>query len=233
MIETLKYYDLFEDQKLLSCRLLEDQGYCNENHLLHSDKASYIIRKFKRTDIDRKFEFRIQALAYEKGITAQPLLLDEANSLMVSGFLEGVHKESLEESDINDLAEVLQSLHSIHIDVEPIDLETLIESKTDEILRAFKTVKKYPSDYVLCHNDPNPRNILFANDIKLIDWEYAGVNDRYFDLAAVCVEFGLEGKMRDFFLNSYFSGNRFILKKLEAYKVIYRFLCEEWFLNNN
>jgi len=197
MIETLKYYDLFEDQKLLSCRLLENQGYCNENHLLHSDKASYIIRKFKRTDIDRKFEFRVQALAYEKG---------------------------------NDLAEVLQTLHSIHIDAEPINLETLIESKTDEILRAFKTVKKYPSDYVLCHNDPNPRNILFADDIKLIDWEYAGVNDRYFDLASVCVEFGLSATEEAYFLKSYFAdGSETNYEKHKAYKIIYKSLYEQWF----
>ena len=209
---------------------MENQGYCNENHLLHSDKASYIIRKFKRTDIDRKFEFRVQALAYEKGITAQPLLLDEANSLMISGFLEGVHKENLEEGDINDLAEVLQTLHSIHIDAEPINLETLIESKTDEILRAFKTVKKYPSDYVLCHNDPNPRNILFADDIKLIDWEYAGVNDRYFDLASVCVEFGLSATEEAYFLKSYFAdGSETNYEKHKAYKIIYKSLYEQWF----
>ncbi|RRS30084.1 MAG: hypothetical protein P794_08465 [Epsilonproteobacteria bacterium (ex Lamellibrachia satsuma)] len=233
MIETLKNYALFRDQELHSCTLLEDQGYCNENYLLSTDKANYIIRKFKRMDIDRKLEFRVQALAYDRGITAEPLLLDEANDLMISRFLEGEHKERLEESDIGDLAKVLQRLHSIHVDIEPIDLKSLIGLKTDKILRAFETVKKYPSDYVFCHNDLNLRNILFANDLKLIDWEYAGINDRYFDLASVCVEFNLENEQQKMFLDAYFQDEGYSLEKLEAYQVIYNALCEEWFVENN
>jgi thiamine kinase-like enzyme len=65
--------------------------------------------------------------------------------------------------------------------------------------------------------------------VKFIDWEYAGVNDRYFDLACVCVEFSLDAQMQGLFLDFYFEDDGYVVEKLEAYKVIYKALCEEWF----
>ena len=64
----------------------------------------------------------------------------------------------------------------------------------------------------------------------MIDFEYAGVNDRYFDLASVCVEFGLDEGIQKVFLDAYFEG-AYSLEKLEAYKMIYMQLCKEWFEN--
>jgi thiamine kinase-like enzyme len=92
-------------------------------------------------------------------------------------------------------------------------------------------IECYPKEYVLCHNDLNPKNIFFSEDVKFIDWEYAVVNDRYFDVACVCVEFRLEGRMQEVFLKSYFEGE-YSLEKLEAYRVIYKTLCEKWLKDN-
>ena len=50
-------------------------------------------------------------------------------------------------------------------------------------------------DFVLTHHDLNPKNIIFnKNNIKIIDWEYSGVNNKFFDLASICVEFNLNKK---------------------------------------
>jgi hypothetical protein len=46
------------------------------------------------------------------------------------------------------------------------------------------------------------------------------------------VEFELDKQMQEVFLGAYFMDEDFSLEKLEAYKVIYRALCEEWFQNN-
>jgi thiamine kinase-like enzyme len=58
------------------------------------------------------------------------------------------------------------------------------------------------------------------------------VNDRYFDLACVCVEFGLDEQMQEVWLEAYFMYDDFNFEKLEAYKMMYKALCEEWFENN-
>ena len=230
MIKQLKQYTLFANRKIDSYKLLENQGYCNENYLIHSEGEKYILRKFIRTDIDRKFEFQVQKLAFEKGISAEPLLLDEENDLIISTYLEGTHKDKLEKNDLNQFAEVLKKLHTSKIESEPIILETLIEAKSKEVQDAFIIIDTFQSEDVLCHNDLNPQNILFAKTIKLIDWEYAGVNDRYFDLASVCVEFDLNKEDEVHFLRSYFTMEYEINhEKLKAYKVIYKALCSQWF----
>lgn len=223
----LGQYTLFENDSIQSVTLLETQGYCNENYLVVAEQKKYIARKFLRTDIDRKFEYEVQGLAFKEGIAAEAIIYDEANGFMLFEFVEGEHRTVLSKDDLKDLAHILQKLHDIKVDSDPIGIQ--IEKETDIIAKAFETIEKYKKEYVLCHNDLNPQNILWSKDVKFIDWEYAGVNDRYFDLASVCVEFGLEDEMREIFLNFYFDGVSFVKEKLEAYIVVYRVLCEEWF----
>jgi len=217
MIELLKNHPFFADKDIASCTLLENQGYCNDNTLVVANGVKYIVRKPLRNDIDREFEWKVQNLAFKEGITAEPLVFDRENGFMVFAFLEGVHKTTLDTNELKILAQTLRKLHSIKIDAQPIKLQ--IDSSI------FDT---YPKEYVLCHNDLNPKNIFFLENVKFIDWEYAGVNDRYFDVACVCVEFDLGTEMQEVFLKSYFVGE-YSVEKLEGYKVIYRAICEEWF----
>jgi len=220
MIEQLKKHPFFSDKTIESCTLLEHQGYCNENYLLVADGVKYIVRTLLRDDIDRAFEWQVQNLVFSKGITAEPLVFDSKDGFMLFSFLEGEHKSKLDENTLKLLAKTLQKLHSITIDAEPKELQIDTSS-----------IECYPTEYVLCHNDLNPQNIFFSDTVKFIDWEYAGVNDKYFDVACVCVEFELNKKMQKVFLEAYFEGE-YNVEKLEAYKIIYKTLYEEWFQNN-
>ncbi len=232
MIDQLKQYALFENKEIDSYQLLEKQGYNNENYLIHSEEKKYILRKFIRTDVDRKFEFEVQKLAFEKGVASEPLLLDEENALVLSAYVEGSHKESLEKNDLFQFAEVLKKVHTLTIEREPLLLEPLLQTKSKAVQDAFETLKGFPSEWVLCHNDLNPRNVLFAETIQLIDWEDAAINDRYFDLASVCVEFNLDQENEAYFLRRYFTEeNEINVQKLKAYKIIYKALCTQWFEN--
>jgi len=221
MIDLLKPHPFFADKQIDSCERLENQGYCNENYLLVANGVKYIVRKLLRDDINRAFEWRVQHLVYAQGITAEPLVFDKEHGFMVFAFLEGKHKNKLNENELKLLAQTLQKLHSITIDAKPIELQT-----------DTSRVECFPKEYVLCHNDLNPQNIFFSDELKFIDWEYAGVNDRYFDLACVCVEFGLEDEIQEVFLKAYFEDEDLNLEKLEAYKIIYQTICTEWFQNN-
>ena len=220
MTPLLQNHPFFRDKKIESCTLLKDQGYCNENYLVVAGGVKYIVRKLLRDDIDRAFEWQVQHLAFEKGITAEPLIFDSENGLMIFAFLEGAHKRQLDKSELNLLARTLQRLHRIKIDAKPITLDV-----------DTGTIDHYQKEYVLCHNDLNPQNIFFAENSKLIDFEYASINDRYFDLASVCVEFGLDEKMQKVFLEAYFE-SEYNMDKLEAYKGVYKAVCDEWFAKN-
>jgi len=228
----LSNYALFAETTISEFTLLEKQGYNNENYIVHSEEKKYIVRKFIRTDVDRKFEFKVQKLAFEKGVASEPLLLDEENSLAVSMYLEGIHKDTLEKNDLDQFAEVLKKVHTLNIEKAPLALETLLETQSKEVQDAFAALESFPSEYVLCHNDLNPRNILFSETIQLIDWEDSAVNDRYFDLASVSVEFNLDEEHEAYFLRRYFTEEDEInVEKLKAYKIIYKALCTQWFEN--
>lgn len=228
----LSKYALFEGAAITEVTLLEKQGYNNKNYVVYSEEKKYLLRKFMRRDVDRKFEFKVHTLAFEKGITSEPLLLDEENALALSTYLEGTHKESLRKNDLLQFVEVLKKVHALKVEKEPLQLEKLFIERSKEVQDAFDTLKHFSPEYVLCHNDLNPRNVLFTEKIQLIDWEDAAINDRYFDLASVCVEFDLDQENEAYFLKAYFTEAKEInLEKLEAYKIIYKAICAQWFEN--
>ena len=94
----------------------------------------------------------------------------------------------------------------------------------------MRCIKRFTPEYVLGHNDLHSKNILFGKTIQFIDWEYAGKTDRYFDLAAIIIEFKLNTADEKTFLYNYFLRDAQVnFKKLEAFKVIYKILWRVWF----
>ena len=132
-------------------------------------------------------------------------------------------------------------------DEKPYDLKKDLENYSKKlssqkskklISKSFKSIKelaKYKYEPVLNHHDLNPKNILFTqNSLKIIDWEYAGINDRFFDLACVCVEFKLTKNEEKIVLNNYFKNPKKYHKiKLKHYKIIYDSFCKLWFEANS
>jgi len=235
MIQILQKYKLFSNEILLSCKELPQQGYCNKNYLLQTDKQKYIVRKNLVNEIDREAEFFMYTLAYKHGITSEPLYWDKTMQITISTFLEGEHIVDLENNQILNIAKLLQILHHIDLAQAPIVLEKLLSPNNYEERSILEKIDTFKSEYVFCHNDLNPQNILFnsvSNSVKLIDWEYAGVNDRYFDLACVCVEFDLSLAQEKMFLTQYFSSDSsFDADKLKIYKILYIAVKKRWFLN--
>ena len=213
------------------CILLNKQGYCNEIYTYTTNNIKYIIRKLLRQDINRDLEYKIQELAFEQNITSEPILYSKEENIMISTFIDGVHKNNLNTSNIKELAMSLNKLHKINYTSKPLDLESII-NKSEKTIDAFKTINKYLIENVLCHNDLNPENIIFSDIVKFIDWEYSSINDRYFDLASICVEFKLNKNEEFLFLNTYFGSKTIHEDKLNAYKVLYIELCQQWFYEN-
>lgn len=230
MQRKLAQYALFQDDSIQSLTLLKTQGFCNENYLLQTTHHKYLLRKFKLEN-NRKREFKVQQAAYKKKIAAKPWLLDEENALMICDFIEGEHKENLNKQDLAQLSNLLKKLHKIQIRQTPLDLKKSFTSQSKEVQKAFQTIRRYKVENVLCHNDLNLKNILFSGkQMKFIDWEFATVNDRYFDLACVCVECNLNKKEEAYFLARYFGRRTKVNQdKLNAYKSIYKALCSQWF----
>ncbi len=224
----LQQYELFKNKKIENFTLLENQGHCNYNYLVVSENKKYLIRKFKLIN-DRKSEFKIQTLISKKDIGAIPLLLDEQKGLMICEFIEGIHKIKLSQQTLKKLALLLKKLHKIKHHKKVPSLQKYFSFKHKKIKQAFISLKKEPKELKLCHNDLHQRNILFGKNIKFIDWEYAGVNDLYFDLVSIIIEFKLTFKDESIFLKSYFKREKINFKKIKAYKLVYKELLKIWF----
>ncbi len=225
----VKHYEFLHNQSIKKFSLLKEQGHCNVNYFLQTEKQNYLVRKFKHKS-DRKAEFYIQNLAHKKGVAAKALLLDESQHLMICEFIEGEHYPKLSQQKLKKLGVALQKLHKVKLQQQAYTFKRSFDYKHKKVYEAFKILKQFKPEYVLGHNDLHAKNILFAKKVQFIDWEYAGKSDRYFDLAAIILEFKLNTKDEKTFLRSYFAPKeRANHKKLNAYKVIYKTLWSVWF----
>jgi thiamine kinase-like enzyme len=84
-----------------------------------------------------------------------------------------------------------------------------------------------------CHNDLVPENFVKSgnDNIYLIDWEYSGMNDPMWDVAAYSLESGLSIEEEEIFLSLYFNGDGVPLnvqQRLLMNKVFQDFLWSIW-----
>ena len=228
----LQKHPFFRDKAITSCTLLKHQGYCNRHYLCIADGVTYVVRSFIKNDIDRMQEFDIQKQASNFLIAPEPLLLNQEDGYMVMEFIEGTHKKKLDIETLYNLTDCIAVLHDeVVVQSDMLNIKNILHTRNEAINSALKTLDFYMQDPVVSHNDLNPMNILWqGNEPVLLDFEYACMNDCYFDLASISVEFSLDKKEESLMLHRYF-GDVFFREKFNAYKVLYKALCEEWFGN--
>ena len=242
-LKLFKTYNIFKEE-LLRLEVLKTQGFNNISYLLKTSKKSYIVRVFKSNEsvnISREFEFITQKKAYKQNIAPKPIFLN--SEFMIYAYSKGIHKSELKKSDIKTLAKQIKKLHKIKAKATIYDLKSdlqnykniLKDDKSKKLInqseKSLKKLKNFKKELVLTHHDLNPKNIIFKkNKIKIIDWEYAGTNDRFFDLAAVCIEFKLNKKEEKLLLDNYLEKtNKNHYTKLKHFKILYANLCALWF----
>lgn len=79
----------------------------------------------------------------------------------------------------------------------------------DQSRRIEAAFAAHPLPPVPCHNDLLPGNVLFDDEgdrVWLLDFEYAGMNDRFFDLGNLSVNCGLDPSAEEQLLTRYCGG---------------------------
>ncbi len=84
-----------------------------------------------------------------------------------------------------------------------------------------------------CHNDLSFNNILWSADqkLKIIDWEYCGFSDRYFELANLISACQMDSQQEKRFLNKYSNKVNIIidLEKLKKMKQLASCINQLWY----
>jgi hypothetical protein len=139
-------------------------------------------------------------------------------------FRQAVKQQSLAEIDIE---EYIDRYRLLAIENKP-ERQRRIES----LYQLAKGLTKYFSADTFCHNDLGFNNILWSKEqkIKIIDWEYCGVSDRYIELANLISVCQMNQKQEAELLRLYSIKTNFIidLEKLSQIKTLSSCINQLW-----
>ena len=232
-IETIQTLPFFADKSLCSVTSLLPREHGNAVMRVATTDGCYVVRQGTRGESKMEAEYRAGSLAHAAGIAPEIFLFDADRALMVLEFIPGEHRTYLSREAIIRLAGTLRRLHAIPYqdeDIPHLDLRHLIDPDRPDIIEALSTLERFSPQLALCHHDLTPHNLLWNHhEPTLIDFEYAGIGDVCFDLAAVCVEFQLERESCSVFLLEYFGAAACPGEKLSAWETLYRALRRQWF----
>jgi len=196
--------------------------------------------------LDRSAEYDISETAALAGMGAQPLFFDADNGISLRQYLPGRTWQAtdLQQPDkLQLLASRLRDLHAL----PPVGkyyepgqaarryarqlgtIEAQVMADQANLLLAELRFK--PSRECLCHNDLVAANILeCSNGLMLIDWEYAGLGDPWFDLALVIEHHQLDDDLQARFIQAYLKRQprESESSRLQLWRNFYRVLLSLW-----
>ena len=178
--------------------------------------------------IDRSVEREAALAAAAVGIGAEVVAFVEPEGYLVTRFIEGeiVALERMREPDV--IGRVARALRAVHRGPSLPARFNSFRVVEDYRTVAFGHGAEVPSSYAWarqvarrverargtfperpCHNDLLNANFIDDGErIRIVDWEYAGMGDIFFDLANFSVNNGLGPDERRFLLESYFGAVR-------------------------
>ena len=155
---------------------------------------------------DWRRKVHIQQLAADAGVTPKVVHIDEARRAVVSVFVADrsfpfyYRNPATHDAAFTELARLIRRVHELPPppDAPVSDGRAFLASVwdglrgfampafvADAITQALAAEPPPGRALVLSHNDVNPSNLVYDGEkIILLDWDAAGVNDPYFDLAA-------------------------------------------------
>ena len=176
--------------------------------------------------IDRAAEGAAATAAAELGIAPPVSAILEEPPCLVCAFVPGrqVHEDDLRGPGLLErLARTLATLHDSGARVDAsFSAFRVVEAyeatarergaaPPDDYARAHACAARIEAalsgaghEPVLCHNDLLAGNLLVdGDDLRIVDWEYAGMGDRWFDLGNVAVNNGLGAAEEERLLAAY------------------------------
>jgi thiamine kinase-like enzyme len=192
-------------------------GITNHNFKVEVHGQAFVLRmggaKTSMLGIDRQAEHQASLRAAEVGVGPEVAGFFEDEGWLVTRFIDGRPISPEEMRRPQTIRRVAAALRRFH-DAAPIpgrfDAHAVVELYHDEALEQGVEIPdayapahamssriqhaRRPQPQVPCHNDLLNANVLDDGEIRIVDWEYAGMGDRFFDLANFSVnhEFGAD-----------------------------------------
>lgn len=206
------------------------KGMTNRSFLFNVDEKKYIMR-IPGEGTDELINRRQEAAVYEKiqnrNICDDVIYMNSSNGYKITEYLDNARVcDPHNEEDIKRCMRKLKEFHQLALKVdhtfdifEKIDFYESLWTEKKSIYRDYEKTKTKVvclKDYInaqekqccLTHIDAVPDNFLFMEngDIRLIDWEYAGMQDPHVDIAMFCIYSMYEKEEVDRLIDLYFEG---------------------------
>lgn len=234
-------------------------GLTNRNYKVELGDEVLVLRLPGRGTgrfINRSIERANQEAAVRAGFTPPPVYFNGRTGVKISRFIDGAEaldgKAAREPGVHLEIAAFLARFHGSGLRfVNDFDVfrmartyERVARARLARFYPDFQAVKRrvfaleHPLDMdaparVACHNDLVPENFLATEGgLTLIDWEYSGMNDPYWDLASFLLESEMEGDAECSFLARYFGYPVSEAQRIrvEAFKLLQDYLWSLWSL---
>ena len=210
------------------------KGMTNRSFLFSCKDKKYIMRiPGEGTDqlINRRQEAAVYQTIAGRKICDEIAYINPENGYKITEYLEGARVCDAEnEEDLQKCMKKLREFHGQKLKVNhSFDLfgqmeyyESLWEGtpsaykdyeKTKaHVLQLKDYIEANAGEWVLTHIDAVPDNFLFVEEngkeeIRLIDWEYAGMQDPHVDIAMFCIYSLYKKEQVDHLIDLYFEGN--------------------------
>ena len=210
-----------------------DGGITNRNFRAMFGGGDYVVRlPGKDTNllgIDREAERIANQRAAELGLAPEVAATLHKPTCLVTRFVAGHEMTPSELRRPETVAQVARALRQFHAsglklptDFQVLDIARdyagVVRDRGKEPPRAFEEALERAREVVMavrddpdhtpvpCHNDLLPANFLCGDGgrIAIVDWEYAGMGDRFFDLGNLAVNNEFEDEDQDRLLKVYF-----------------------------
>lgn len=256
-IEEIKYIFL-EEMKEIDTNIERIEalgGMTNRNYLITTKGRRYVLRKSGEGTseiINRSNEIENCSKVKSLGIDANLLVFNKETGVKITEYIEKA--QTLNPDTIvlylDKVAKILRKLHSANVEFnnrfdvfkeiekyEKLSIELngkFYEGYADikkKVLELKKKMEKLNIQLVSCHNDTVPENFVRSNDrVYLIDWEYSGINDPMWDLAAASIESRMKKVDEEKLLYFYFNREATKEEKLRLHinKIYQDFLWSIW-----
>lgn len=161
-------------------------------------------------------------LASDAGVAPRIVHADEAQRAIISELVvdQGLQPLLAKGGVIPALASMLRRLHDVPLPADTPAMQPLAMVHalwtgplagfpvpafvTQAVERVLSEEAPPAGSLVLTHGDVNPTNLVFDGErLVLVDWDAAGANDPYYDLAAASVFLRLDESQRDELLAAY------------------------------
>lgn len=222
---------IFNDESIVFDKSRFAGGLTNYNYIMDIGGTEYVVRQpggMTNEMIDRKIEKINTAIACELGLNSECFCFDEISGIKISIYIPNskniAQADPCKPSNLKAVSDLMKRIHEspkhfpniFDWKGELAKYETIVKELNGDFFFDYAELKNRLIDFMEknigaaislpCHNDTVPENFIVDETGKswLVDWEYSGMNDPSWDVAAYVLESRLTEEAIDFLFREYY-----------------------------